>query len=179
MWSRGSRMLFIILEYSSFKFSEWDWYNILFRGYCQSCSMQKAYETWIPVTRMGFAVAGRCHSCITLSTSHTGRKKDSMALHIYTHISHIASSCYSISIFPMKITPPIPLSDECNCITCHHRILSRNTNSWPDTDNDLMRGARCAPISSQISAPIPGLRLRKYSYNQNLQLHFEKSNEEF
>ena len=72
-----------------------------------------------------------------------------------------------ISIFPMEITPPILLSGECNCITCHRRILLPFSlfynNPWPDTDKDLMRGAKRATISSQISTPIPGSGLRKYS----------------
>ena len=50
--SRGSRMSFTKLEYTSSKFSGWDWYDLLFRGYCQACSleifwhMRHQFQSW-------------------------------------------------------------------------------------------------------------------------------------
>ena len=90
--------------------------SILFSAILQT------YETQIPITRMGSAVAGRCHSCITLSTSHTGRHWAAWHCTFKLISVMLLPAARSVNIFPIKITPPVLLSGECNCITCHRRI---------------------------------------------------------
>ena len=55
---------------------------------------------------MGFAVAGRYHSCITLSTSHTGRKKRQ---HDTAHLHSYQSYCFQLqdvlASSPWKLLP--------------------------------------------------------------------------
>ena len=167
-------MLFTKLEYTSSKFFEWDWYDLFFRGYCQSCSPQfsrhmkhkfQSREWNLPLLVDAIAASHYQHLILE-------GKKDCITLHIYTHnMNHIASSCEGITIFPLK-----SLLESCSQVNVTAylaiaRFSSYHAITTPDMIQitlDLLRGARRAPIKSQIFTPISGLGLRKYSYNQNL-----------
>ena len=79
-----SRMFFIMLEYTSYKLSEWDWYDLLFREYCQSYSprfsrhMKYTFQSreWdLPLLVDDIAASHYQHPTLE-------GKKDCMTLHI-------------------------------------------------------------------------------------------------
>ena len=70
-------------------------FNAIFQAYTQ-----------IPVTRMGFAVADKCHSFITLSTSHIGRKKRQHdTAHSYSYQSYCFQLQEVLASSPWKSLP--------------------------------------------------------------------------